>query len=184
MAIITQIWHRAKLYFTSILLKQLIVPDYCTTYEQNYHILVWDITRNTQNLCKNCHIYSNLAQSQILFYMHQQPMVPDHGTQYKENPFSYHGGMHKDVLTDRLVDGLMDWTRSCIPWFHLSGAGNNKPHLSPHQYKCQHLIFQLPGPYVMAKRSYLYQFEHYIILQLLETLWNGEKIAFIVVLTL
>ena len=36
--------------------------------------------------------------------MHQRPMVPVHGTQYKENPPSHHGGMH--------MDGLMDWTLS------------------------------------------------------------------------
>ena len=31
-----------------------------------------------------------------LFYVHQQPMVPDHGTIYKENPSSHHGGMCED----------------------------------------------------------------------------------------
>ena len=45
---------------------------------------------------KNGHTYSYLAQSQILFYMHQWPMVCDHGTQYEENPSGHHGGMRKD----------------------------------------------------------------------------------------
>ena len=34
--------------------------------------------------------------SQIRFYVHQQPMVPDHGTQCEENPSSHHGGMRED----------------------------------------------------------------------------------------
>ena len=38
-------------------------------------------------------------QSQILFYMHQQPMVPDHGTQYEENQSSHHGGICEDWQT-------------------------------------------------------------------------------------
>ena len=45
----------------------------------------------------------NLTQSQNLFYVHQQPMVPDYGTQYEGNPSSHHGGMLEDGLTD-------DWT--------------------------------------------------------------------------
>ena len=28
-------------------------------------------------------------------------MVPDHGSQYEENPSSHHRGMHKDGLTNR-----------------------------------------------------------------------------------
>ena len=32
--------------------------------------------------------------------MHQQPIVPGHGTQYGENPSTHHGGMHEDELTD------------------------------------------------------------------------------------
>ena len=62
--------------------------------------------------------YSNLAYSQILFDMHQQPTVPDHDTQYEENPASHHGGMQKN--------GQTDWTLSYISQFHLSRAGNNK----------------------------------------------------------
>ena len=43
-------------------------------------------------------MYSNLAQSQILFYMHQRPMVPDRGNQYEENESNNHEGMHEDGL--------------------------------------------------------------------------------------
>ena len=39
----------------------------------------------------------------ILHY--QWPMVPDHGTQYEENPSSHHGGMHEDFPTDGQTDG-------------------------------------------------------------------------------
>ena len=57
---------------------------------------------------KNCHNYSNLAQSQILLYIHQRVMLPDHDTQYEENQSSHHGGVHEhghpDGLTDRLTD--------------------------------------------------------------------------------
>ena len=32
-------------------------------------------------------------------------MVPNHGTQYKENQISHHGGMQKDRRMDGLTDG-------------------------------------------------------------------------------
>ena len=38
-------------------------------------------------------ITQNLVQGQILFYVHQQPMVPDQGTKYEENLCIHHGGM-------------------------------------------------------------------------------------------
>ena len=44
------------------------------------------------------------VQSQIIFYMHEQCMVPDHDAQYEENPSSHHGGMHNDGLTDKQMD--------------------------------------------------------------------------------
>ena len=48
-------------------------------------------------LKKRSHNYSNLEESQIVFYMHQQqPMQPDHATQFEENLSSYHGGIHED----------------------------------------------------------------------------------------
>ena len=63
---------------------------------------------------KNGHNYSKSAQSQILLYMHQWPMVPDHGTQYEESLSSHYRGMCKDGYPDGLVDRRMDWTRSLI----------------------------------------------------------------------
>ena len=53
---------------------------------------------------KSGHNYANLAQSHILFYKHQQPMVPDHATEYGKSPSIYHGRMHEDGLTDRLMN--------------------------------------------------------------------------------
>ena len=43
--------------------------------------------------------------------MHHWPMVPDHGTQYEENPASHHGGMREDGQTD----GLDPFLQSPIP---------------------------------------------------------------------
>ena len=81
-------------------LKQHIVHDKCTKYEQ-----IHSISQQTLNIYeKNCHNYSNLAHSQILFYLHQQTMVPDHGTQYEENPSSHQWGMHEDGYLDRQTD--------------------------------------------------------------------------------
>ena len=37
-----------------------------------------------------------LHRAKILGYVHQRPMVLDHGNQYEENPSSHHGGMHED----------------------------------------------------------------------------------------
>ena len=52
----------------------------------------------------------------MLFYMYQQSMVADQGTQYEENPSSNHGGMHEDGLTNRQAGPF--------PIFPDSGAGN------------------------------------------------------------
>ena len=52
-----------------------------------------------------------MEQSQILFYVHQQPMEADHGTQYERNPSGHHRGMLKDGMTVRrtdLTNGRMD----------------------------------------------------------------------------
>ena len=96
------------------------VPDNCTKYEPNHHILLWDITTNAQNLWKKAHNYSNLAQSQIRFYMHQRTIVPGQSIEYEENPASHYGGIHKDRLTDGLT---ARWTG---PFPILGRAGNNK----------------------------------------------------------
>ena len=57
-----------------------------------------------------------MTQRQILFYMHQQPIVPDPGTQYKENPANHYGRMCEDRRT----------ALSYIPQFDLGGTGNNR----------------------------------------------------------
>ena len=73
---------------------------------------------------QNSNNYSNMRQSQILFYMHQRPIVPAHGTQYEEYTSNHHGGMHEDGQTDRWVDaktdGLDPFLYSPIP-LRLSG---------------------------------------------------------------
>ena len=56
-----------------------------------------------------------MAQSQILFYMHQRTMVPDHGTEYEENPSSYHGGMHKDGHPDWQTDQTLSYISQLCP---------------------------------------------------------------------
>ena len=91
-SIITQPWHRAKCYFTH---EQCMVPDNCIKYEQSHHIFCSEISKQA------LYIYEKIAiifliwhKSQILLYTHQGPMVPDHGTQYEENPASHHIGMH------------------------------------------------------------------------------------------
>ena len=50
-------------------------------------------------------MYSNLAQSQIVFHMNEQPLVPDHGIQYKEQPSSHHEGMKVFLLLNWSTDG-------------------------------------------------------------------------------
>ena len=65
-----------------------VLVDHCIVdhkYEQNQLIYHHNITTNMQNLWKNCHNYSNLAQDQILLYMHQQHIIPDYSTIYKLN---------------------------------------------------------------------------------------------------
>ena len=79
--------------------EKCIVSDNCTKCEENHRIFV--ILQQTLNISgKNGHNYSNLAQSQILFYMHQWLIVPDHGNQYEENPSTHHGGMLEDGNPD------------------------------------------------------------------------------------
>ena len=112
LAAITQIWQRAKCYFTSMNnASNLITVPYMKTITTFFS----EISQHSKFILKNCHNQSNLAQSQILFYVHQQPMVPDHGTQYEGNPSSHHGGKHKD--------GQMDRTLSYIRGFHLAEWG-------------------------------------------------------------
>ena len=63
-----------------------------------------EISQQTLQIYENMAIITDIWQIQILFYMHQQPMVPDHGTQYEENPSSHHGGMHEEGLPDEWTD--------------------------------------------------------------------------------
>ena len=74
-AIITKICLGAKILFC--MHQQHMVCDYCTNYEYIQLILQWDI-RNTQNVWKSGHNYSNYAQSQMLFNKYEQHMVPDY----------------------------------------------------------------------------------------------------------
>ena len=107
MGIISQIWHKAKCYFIVQAWYLIIVP--------NMNQIITFFSDISQQTLKHCHNYSNLAQSQILFYMHQQPMIPDHGTQYEENPASHHGRMNKDRHPDGRRDGLTPFLYSPIP---------------------------------------------------------------------
>ena len=88
-AIITQIWHRAKCNFTNnawYLITRLILNKITTFFAK--------ISQQPLKIYEqNSHNYSNLAESQILFYKNQWPMVSDHGTQYEENQSSHHGGI-------------------------------------------------------------------------------------------
>ena len=62
--------------------QQQMVHHYCTKYEYNQPILFWDIT--THSVWKSSHNYSNLAQSPMVFYKHDQHMVPDKCTEYEQ----------------------------------------------------------------------------------------------------
>ena len=109
LAIITQIWQKVNFYFTSM-------------SNTSFLITVQDMKKITtffkhSKFRKNYHNYTNLAQSQNLFYMHQQPVVPDHGTQHEGNPSSHHGGMHEDGWMDGLTDGLTDRRTGSFPIF-------------------------------------------------------------------
>ena len=61
-----------------------------------YHQPDLDITKTHTSYENNGHDYSNMAQSRILFYMHQWQVVPDHGTKCEENPSTHHRGMCED----------------------------------------------------------------------------------------
>ena len=102
LATIAQVWQRAKCM--SNVLDLINVPDMKTKIHSSLR------DHSTFKIYEKMTIISqNLAQIQIVFYMHQQPMVPDQGTQYEGNPSRYHGGMRED--------GLTDWTLSYIPQF-------------------------------------------------------------------
>ena len=54
-----------------------------------------------QNLWKNCCNYSNLAQSQMLLYKHQQHLVPDYCTIYEQNQV-----LHWNITTNKIYEKL------------------------------------------------------------------------------
>ena len=62
-------------------------------------------------------------------------MVPNHGTQYKENTSTHQGGMHEDGQTDWRMDGLTDELDPFyIPQFHLRRARINKEQNGKNSY--------------------------------------------------
>ena len=66
--ITTNTFMRNVVTISRITANQCLVPDYCTKYEHYHHILLVNITTNTQNVWKCCHTYSHLAQNQMKFY--------------------------------------------------------------------------------------------------------------------
>ena len=62
---------------------------------------------------KSCHNYSNFAQSQILFDIHQQPMVPGYGNKYEGNPSCH----HREMCKDRQMDGWTEGWTGPVPIF-------------------------------------------------------------------
>ena len=56
-------------------------------------------------LWQHSHNYSNLTHNPILFYMHQWPMVPDHGTNVKK---IYPAIMEECMRTDRRTNKWTD----------------------------------------------------------------------------
>ena len=110
--IITQIWLRTTCSFTSMSNAWYLIT---AKYEQNHHILLQDIT-TLQTLWKNSHNYLTLAQSRILFYMHQLPMihVPDHGSQYEKK-------IHPSIMEEcarmaRLTDNTFLYALISLRW--------------------------------------------------------------------
>ena len=77
LAIITQIWHGAKWYLLCIINTLHLIS--VSNMIQIWLILLWDIT-TTQDVWNIGHIYSNLAWSQMLFYMHEHCMVQENCT--------------------------------------------------------------------------------------------------------
>ena len=89
--IITPIWHRAKWYFTCIgNTWYLIAKWYFTCIDNTWYLITVPnmikinpfsiyISQQIQFVHKmyEVHNYSNLAQSQLLFYKHEQHIIPD-----------------------------------------------------------------------------------------------------------
>ena len=80
---ITQIWHRAKCYFTCISHTWYLI----TVQNMNkINLFFSEISHQIHKMYEKVAInYSNLAQSQMLFHKHEQCMLPDNGTKYEQN---------------------------------------------------------------------------------------------------
>ena len=81
--IYTQIWNRAKLYFTCITNTWYLIT--VLKYEYNQLIPLWDITTTAQNAWKGGHNYPKWLHSQMLFYKHEQHTAPDNCSNYGQN---------------------------------------------------------------------------------------------------
>ena len=73
--IITQIWHRTQCYFTTISNAWYLIPVPNINKITTFFAVISQ--QRLKRLWRNGHNYWNLAQGQILFYMHQQHIVPD-----------------------------------------------------------------------------------------------------------
>ena len=94
--IITEIWHRAICHFTS-----MSNTWYLIIVRNMYKIITFffAISQLALKIYEQIAIIT-LAQSHILFYVHQRTMVPDQVPNMKKNPSSHHGGMHQDEHPD------------------------------------------------------------------------------------
>ena len=52
--------------------------------------------------------------AKFFFYVHQQAMVPDHGTKYEDNSSCHHGGMCEDGQMDGQTGSIPIFPDSCI----------------------------------------------------------------------
>ena len=64
---------------------QLLVVDYCNKYKQNQPFFSAIVQQTTNISDKYCHNYLNLAWSQMLFYMHQQPVISMRINKYRHS---------------------------------------------------------------------------------------------------
>ena len=93
-AIISQIWNKAKYYFTSISNTWYLIT---VANMNNTTTLFSEISQQTLKIYEKIKIIIQNWDSQILFYVH-------HGTKYEKNPSSHHEGMCEDGQTYKLMD--------------------------------------------------------------------------------
>ena len=68
---------------------------------KNQPILLWNITTHTQNVWNIGHNYLNLTKSQMLFYKHEQHIIPDNcTTRYDKN----HHILLWDITTPKMYE--------------------------------------------------------------------------------